>query len=78
MEGSSLIQNRRLHGHAGYALFDILMELVAAACRGIADRLKAFAIEQDRAKARRELWSLDDRVLKDIGIERNDIDSLFR
>jgi uncharacterized protein YjiS (DUF1127 family) len=32
----------------------------------------------DEARARKELHSLSDRMLKDIGLRRTDIDSLFR
>jgi uncharacterized protein YjiS (DUF1127 family) len=77
MEGSSSI-NVRMHDHAGYALVDIVTELVASAGRAAAQGARRLAEARRQAQARRELHQLSDRFLKDIGIERSDIDGMFR
>jgi uncharacterized protein YjiS (DUF1127 family) len=77
MEGSSSIQVR-MQGHAGYALVDIVMELAASAGRTLVQVAKKLVEAQRQAQARRELHQLSDRFLKDIGVERTDIDGMFR
>ena len=78
MEASSIMQARRLQAQANYALIEILVGLIASAWLALSARLAAFAAEQRQARARRELRSLSDHFLKDIGISRHEIDSLFR
>jgi uncharacterized protein YjiS (DUF1127 family) len=77
MEGTSSIQTRG-HGHAGYVLIDSVIELGSAAFQAISSAVQAFIAAQAMAKARRELHGLSDRSLRDIGIERCDIDGIFR
>jgi uncharacterized protein YjiS (DUF1127 family) len=78
MEGSSTIYGRRIQHHAGYALIEVLAGLCAAAWSGLRAGLAAFAESQRQARARRELSNLSDHFLKDIGVDRNQIDGLFR
>jgi uncharacterized protein YjiS (DUF1127 family) len=78
MEGSSTIIGRQIQNHAGYALVEVLAALLAAAWNGIAAGIEAFAKSQRQARARSELNNLSDHFLKDIGIDRNEIDRLFR
>jgi uncharacterized protein YjiS (DUF1127 family) len=78
MEGSSIIYARRMQSHAGYALIEVLAGLCAAAWQALSGRLAAFAAAQRQARARRELRNLSDHFLKDIGIDRHEIDRLFR
>ena len=81
MEGSSSIQ-MRIHSPKlsmrGYALVDIVLELAVSAGRAAA-RLAAQAIAHQRqVRARNELQNLSDHFLRDIGIDRSDIDRMFR
>jgi len=78
MEASSIIRARRMQAQANYAFVEVLIGLSVAAWRAASVRLAAFAAEQRQARARRELRSLSDHFLKDIGIARHEIDSLFR
>jgi uncharacterized protein YjiS (DUF1127 family) len=78
MEGSSTIHQRRLQYHPGYALIEVLVGLIAAAWQAVSGWLAAFAAAQRQARARRELRNMSDHFLKDIGVDRNEIDSLFR
>ena len=78
MEGHSIIHGRRMQHHAGYAFIEILAGLIAAAWRGASDRLAAFSASQRQARARREFRNLSDHFLKDIGVDRSEIDRLFR
>ena len=77
MEGSSSLQVR-LPAHAGYALVDIVVELAVSAGRATV-RLAREAVEHQRqVRARSELQALSDHFLRDIGIERGDIERMFR
>jgi uncharacterized protein YjiS (DUF1127 family) len=77
MEGSSSIQIR-MQSHAGFALVDIVAELVSSAGRSLFKGAQKLIEQHRRAQARRELHQLSDRFLKDIGLERADIDGMFR
>ena len=77
MEVSSLIA-RSSASPAGYALIEILVELAVAGCRAVAALGKRLVAAQRRSQARRELYALSDRSLKDIGLDRNQIEGLFR
>jgi len=78
MEGSSTIYGRRIQHHAGYALIEVLAGLCSAAWSGITAGVEAFAESQRQARARRELSNLSDHFLRDIGVDRHQIDRLFR
>jgi uncharacterized protein YjiS (DUF1127 family) len=78
MESGSTIIERRLQGHAGYAFIEGVAGLVSAGWRAASERISAFAKSLRRAQARRELHELSDRQLRDIGLERRQIDRLFR
>ena len=78
MEGTSTINGRRIQHHAGYALIEVLAALCSAAWSGFVAGVEAFAKSQRQARARRELSNLSDHFLKDIGVERHQIEQLFR
>jgi uncharacterized protein YjiS (DUF1127 family) len=78
MEGISSTCARRMQHHAGYAFIEIVAELVMTGCRALAGRFAAFAEARRRAQARHELQRLSDHALRDIGLDRGDIESLFR
>lgn len=78
MEGSGTLHDRRLRQHAGYALIDVLLELAGSGARAVLRWLAAASAAQARAQARRELQWLSDRSLRDIGLQRSDIERLFR
>jgi uncharacterized protein YjiS (DUF1127 family) len=69
---------RRVHGQSGYALITILLELGIGAWRALSRQAAELALRQRQAEARDELRHLSDRALKDIGLERSEIDGLFR
>ena len=70
--------NRRMQYHAGYALVEVLVEWVAAGWQALS---RAMAQRRRRKAAQRrrgcELRRLSDRMLRDIGLERDQIDRLF-
>jgi len=78
MDGSTTINGRRLQPPVGYVIIEGLTEFFAAIWRGLSRLAGAFAAYQRRARARDELRRLSDRSLKDIGLERSQIDRLFR
>ena len=78
MEGICTLEAPRQRAHRGYALLEVLYGLAAAAIgaavRGLAGVLRA----QRMARLRTEMHGMSDRHLRDIGLERNQIDCLFR
>jgi len=78
MDASTTINGRRLQPPAGYVIIEGITELCAAGWRGLSKLATAFSAYQRRAQARDELRRLSDRSLKDIGLERSEIDRLFR
>ena len=68
---ASITAIRRIQAQPGHALISILFELAISAC-------EAFAERQRRATARNELRRLSDHALKDIGLERAEIEGMFR
>ena len=78
MDASSSTIGRRALGNTGYAFTEILAETLAAGWLALSRAAAAFAESQRRTRARRELQRLSDHTLKDIGLERCDIDGLFR
>jgi uncharacterized protein YjiS (DUF1127 family) len=78
MESSTIMRARRLQAQANYALIEVLIGLAVTAWQAASLKLSALAAERRQARARRELRGLSDHFLKDIGITRHEIDSLFR
>ena len=74
MEASSIAYQRTKQR---YALLAILIELGLAGLRAAAQAAGALEKMRRRAQARRELRSLSDRSLRDIGLERHQLDRLF-
>jgi len=74
----SVLKSRRAQDYPGYAFAEIVSELIAAGWQFLA-RQAAEALREHRSKrARLELHGLSDRFLRDIGLERGQIDRLFR
>lgn len=69
--------NRRMQYHAGYALVEVLVEWVAAGWQALSRAMANAAAARQRRQARLELRRLSDRMLRDIGLERDQIDRLF-
>jgi uncharacterized protein YjiS (DUF1127 family) len=69
--------NRRMQYHAGHVLVEVLVERIAAGWQALSRRMAAYALARKRAQARLELHRLSDRMLRDIGLERDQIDRLF-
>jgi len=79
MEDTTTINFRRMqYFHAGFALIEAVIELSVAGSRAISEAFTAIARAQRRAQARRELLHLSNHMLRDIGIERDQIDRLFK
>ena len=78
MEAGSAIIERRMRQHAGFALVEILIELALSAARRLSGWFEAGARASRQRQARRELHGLSDRMLRDIGVDRAQIDGLFR
>ena len=70
--------NRRMQYHAGHVLVEVLAERIASAWQALSRRMAAYAVARKRAQARLELHRLSDRMLRDIGLERDQIERLFR
>lgn len=64
--------------HAGYARLETVAEAAAAAVRALWKGWLKIHSAWNAARARNELRALSDRTLKDIGLSRGQIDSLFR
>lgn len=78
MNATSSIDQRLIQYHARFALVEVLIGILATGSRVLSGWFERAAEAQRAAQARRELRGLDDRYLRDIGLERNDIDRLFR
>jgi len=79
MEDTTTINFRRMqYFHAGYAMVETVVELAVAGARAVSRPFAAFAKRQRQARARHELRRLSDHMLRDIGLERGQIDRLFR
>ena len=77
MEHIHTLNGRRPQSYPGYALAEILAELIVAGWRTLARWTSEAEQARQRAKARRELRRLSDHSLRDIGLERGQIDRLF-
>jgi uncharacterized protein YjiS (DUF1127 family) len=69
--------NRRIQYRAGYALVEVLVELMVTGWQALSRWMANAAAARQRRQARLELHQLSDRSLKDIGLERDQIDRLF-
>ena len=64
--------------HAGFVVVETVIELASAAGRVAGNILVRIAEAHRKAMLRRELEQLSDRMLKDIGLSRGQINGLFR
>ena len=77
MQAASSIDQRLIRYHARFALVEVLIGIIAAGWVAVAGWGAAIAEHQRRAAARRELRRLSDHCLRDIGLDRNQIERLF-
>jgi len=77
MEAASSSVARRIQGAPSHGPLAVLVELAAAGSGPFRRALEGIAAARRRARARRDLHGLNDHFLKDIGIERSQIDRLF-
>jgi uncharacterized protein YjiS (DUF1127 family) len=73
----SITCGQRFRDPRAYALATILGGLVAGTWCGIAHGIASLGQWNRRTRAREELRSLSDRTLRDIGLERGQIERLF-
>ena len=78
MERNSTVYGRRPRDYPAYAFAEMVAEWIAARWRAMSRWMDVAAQAQRRAQARRDLHRLSDHSLKDIGLERGQIDGLFR
>ena len=78
MQATSNMDAQRIQASAGFALIEVLTELAVSACRFLARQAAAIVKARRQAQARAELQNLSDHFLRDIGLERRQIDNLFR
>jgi uncharacterized protein YjiS (DUF1127 family) len=64
--------------HAGYARLEIVADAALAALRVLWKGWLGIQAAWNAERARNELRTLSDRTLKDIGLHRSQIDSLYR
>ena len=77
MEGIQRLKGRRPQDYPGYAMAEFISGLAVAGWLVLARWIEAAAQARRRAQARRELHRLSDHMLRDIGLERGQIDRLF-
>ena len=75
---SSSIQLRMTQYHARFSLIEALVELIARGWKSVALKMSEIARARRNARARHELQALSDHFLKDLGLERGQIDRMFR
>jgi uncharacterized protein YjiS (DUF1127 family) len=78
MQASNAIGARRIQAPAGHALMIVLFGAVAGFYRILARALSGIAAARRQARLRSELHGLNDHILRDIGLRRDQIDRLFR
>lgn len=78
MERIHAIEVPRPIGDTGARRLAALAAALASALSSAADAATAWARARGKAATRRELHNLTDHALRDIGLHRSQIDSLFR
>jgi uncharacterized protein YjiS (DUF1127 family) len=78
MEGIRTIHGSRPAAHAGYAVIEMLVNLAAAAAQAIWRRISGASRARRMAAVHREMLGMSDHILRDIGLNRSQIDQLFR
>ena len=78
MEDTTTINLRRVQYLEAFVLAEKIAAMAVAACGAISRMFAAISRRQERARARLELHRLSDHMLRDIGLERGQIDRLFR
>lgn len=61
-----------------YSMFEVLWAMASAAAAKLYGALQAHAAARGRAAAARELQRLSDHTLRDIGLNRSQIDAFVR
>jgi uncharacterized protein YjiS (DUF1127 family) len=77
MHASNAIAARRIQAEAGHAPGVVLFGLAAGTYRLLARALAGIAAAQRQARARNELRGLNDHILRDIGLRRDQIETLL-
>jgi uncharacterized protein YjiS (DUF1127 family) len=77
MEDTTILNLRRFQPTAAEALIEAFAALRGAARRVIACTFAALAEHRQRARARMELRSLSSHLLRDIGLEPDQVERLF-
>ena len=75
MESSSVIYQISVHR---YVLVEVLIDAAVTGWRWLAHQGAEFARKRRQERARRDLHRLSDHCLRDIGLERDQIERLFR
>ena len=75
---SNAISRHRHAVHPGYARLEMVAAAALAALRALRKAWLRIHAAWNAERARNELRALSDRTLKDIGLHRSQIDSLYR
>ena len=78
MEGIRTIHGSRTAAHAGAAVIEMLANLAAAAARPVWRWISGASRARRMAGFHREMLGMSDHILRDIGLNRSQIDQLFR
>lgn len=78
MEDISTICGSRRTAHAGYAVIEALAALVADAAQEVWRWISKVIRARRMAAIRREMLGMSDHFLRDIGLNRSQVDRLFR